>query len=55
MGRNYFSKHGGPYFINDGFSKHTEESLKPDKGLFYFIVSSFAIALAAIGSFLYFI
>jgi hypothetical protein len=23
MGRNYFSKHGGPYFINDGLSKHT--------------------------------
>ena len=22
MGRNYFSKHGGPYFINNGFSKH---------------------------------
>jgi hypothetical protein len=24
MGRNYFSKHGGPYFINDGFSHHSE-------------------------------
>jgi hypothetical protein len=22
MGRNYFSKHGGPYFMNNGFSKH---------------------------------
>ena len=22
MGRNYFSKHGGPYFINDGYSGH---------------------------------
>jgi hypothetical protein len=25
MGRNYFSKYGGPYFRNDGFSRHTEE------------------------------
>jgi hypothetical protein len=24
MGRNYFSKHGGPYFRNDGFSRHPE-------------------------------
>ena len=55
MGRNYFSKHGGPYFINDGFTRHAEESVKPSKGLFYFIVSVFAIALATIGSFLYFI
>jgi hypothetical protein len=22
MGRNYFSRHGGPYFINDGVSQH---------------------------------
>jgi hypothetical protein len=22
MGRNYFSRHGGPYFINNGFSQH---------------------------------
>ena len=25
MGRNYFSKHGGPYFINNGFSKHSHD------------------------------
>jgi hypothetical protein len=25
MGRNYFSKHGGPYFINDGLSKHSHD------------------------------
>jgi hypothetical protein len=35
MGRNYFSKHGGPYFINDGLSKHTHHHddpnhIKPD-------------------------
>ena len=54
MGRNYFSKHGGPYFINDGFSKHAEEqSIKPDKGFFYLILSGFVIALFAIGMFLY--
>jgi len=54
MGRNYFSKHGGPYFINDGFSKHADKPfVKPDKSFFYFIVSGFAIALATIGSFLY--
>jgi hypothetical protein len=26
MGRNYFSKHGGPYFINDGLSKHHDHN-----------------------------
>jgi hypothetical protein len=30
MGRNYFSKHGGPYFINDGFTHHLEEKPKSD-------------------------
>ena len=29
MTRNYFSRHGGPYFRNDGFSKHTD--LPPKK------------------------
>jgi len=24
MTRNHFSKQGGPYFRNDGFSKHTD-------------------------------
>ena len=24
MGRNHFSKHGGPYFINDGYSRHRD-------------------------------
>jgi hypothetical protein len=42
MGRNYFSKYGGPCFRNDGFSKHdhdhkpgeTHEDIKPEyKGL----------------------
>ena len=42
MGRNYFSKAGGPYFINDGFSKHTDhdhktghthDDIKPDISL----------------------
>ena len=35
MGRNYFSKHGGPYFKNDGFSQHSHShddphDIKPD-------------------------
>jgi hypothetical protein len=25
MTRNHFSKHSGPYFINDGLSKHIEK------------------------------
>ena len=40
MGRNYFSKHGGPLFINNGFSGHLEDhslesnqNLKSDKAL----------------------
>jgi hypothetical protein len=24
MTRNYFSRRGGPYFISDGFSQHTD-------------------------------
>jgi hypothetical protein len=57
MGRNYFSKHGGPYFINDGFSKHdhdhkpgsNHEHIKPDTNLFYGLVISFLSLLAIIG------
>ena len=35
MGRNYFSKHGGPYFINNGVSQHDHHhdephDIKPD-------------------------
>jgi len=54
MGRNYFSKHGGPYFINDGFTRHSDiKPYKLDKGFFYFIVSGFVITLAIIGIVLY--
>jgi hypothetical protein len=31
MGRNYFSKYGGPCFINDGLSKHQEHENPNDK------------------------
>jgi hypothetical protein len=56
MGRNHFSKHGGPYFINDGVSRHSDKPyIKPDKGFFYFIAIGFGIVLVAIGSFLYFL
>ena len=54
MGRNHFSKHGGPYFINDGVSRHADKPYKtPDKGFFYLILSGFVIALSVIGMFLY--
>lgn len=26
MGRNHFSRHGGPCFINNGFSMHSENT-----------------------------
>ena len=57
MGRNHFSRAGGPYFINDGFSHHTdhdhnEESnhqhTKPDTNLFYGLVIGFLSLLAII-------
>jgi hypothetical protein len=54
MGRNHFSKHGGPYFINDGVSRHADKPYDtPSKGFFYLILSGFVIALFAIGMFLY--
>jgi hypothetical protein len=58
MGRNYFSKHGGPYFINDGLSKHHDhdhnepsnhEHIKPDSNLFYGFVIGFLSLLLIIG------
>ena len=30
MGRNYFSKHGGPYFINEGVSRHDHHHDDPE-------------------------
>ncbi len=57
MGRNHFSRAGGPYFINDGFSHHSENlnkpSIKPDQKLFYSIVTGFVIGLVIIARFLY--
>jgi hypothetical protein len=39
MGRNYFSKHGGPYFINDGFHSQTPKTFnqkdKDNQKFFY--------------------
>lgn len=54
MGRNYFSKHGGPYFINNGLSKHHDHShddpnhIKPDKGLFIYISIGFVLLLSTL-------
>jgi hypothetical protein len=58
MGRNYFSKAGGPYFINDGFSHHTDhdhesghnhDDIKPSSNLFYGLTIGFGIAILLIG------
>ena len=57
MGRNYFSKAGGPYFINNGFSKHDDhdhnessnhEHTKPDPNLFYGLSIGFLSLLVVI-------
>jgi hypothetical protein len=50
MGRNHFSQQGGPYFINDGFSKHvphhnpehTHEEVKPSNRI-YGLLAALAI------------
>ena len=57
MGRNHFSRAGGPYFINDGFSHHTDHDhnelsnhkhIKPDKGLFYTVLIGYALMLSIV-------
>jgi hypothetical protein len=53
MGRNHFSRAGGPYFINDGFSKHDHSHEDPnhnelDKGLALYIAIGFLSLLAII-------
>ena len=61
MTRNHFSKHTGPYFINDGVSKHEHyhkpdephEDIKPDIKVFYSVFLSFGILITAIGITLY--
>jgi hypothetical protein len=59
MTRNHFSKHNGPYFINDGLSHHVptkpQEDIKPDKKVFYFVSMGFGIFLTAIGFALYYL
>jgi len=59
MGRNHFSKAGGPYFINDGLSHHSENlnkpSIKPYIKVLYSIVSGIAFVLAIIGSLIFFL
>ena len=57
MGRNYFSKHGGPYFINDGLSRHSDnKSATPDKSLFYIQVGlAFFLTLPLAGLLLLYI
>jgi hypothetical protein len=56
MGRNHFSRAGGPYFINDGFTRHADKPYDiPSKGFFYLILSGFVITLAAIVTLLFFL
>jgi hypothetical protein len=59
MGRNYFSKAGGPYFINDGFTHHTENinktPIKPDIKVFYGLTTVFVSLILGIGIALYFL
>ena len=50
MGRNYFSKHGGPYFINDGLSKHTHHHddpnhIKPDYASIFLAIGLITIVV----------
>jgi len=55
MGRNYFSKHGGPYFINNGFSNHHDhvvdelDTYKPDKLFVVCISIAFVGILGCLG------
>jgi hypothetical protein len=56
MGRNHFSRAGGPYFINDGFTRHADKPYDiPSKGFFYLILSGFVITLASVVTFLFFL
>ena len=59
MGRNYFSKHGGPYFINNGFTNHSPEpsdkDIKPDPNLFYGLTIGFVSFILGIGITLFFL
>ncbi len=58
MGRNYFSKYGGPYFINDGFTHHNDPKpedegfIKPDPNLFYGLTIGFVSVILVIGTLL---
>lgn len=49
MGRNHFSKAGGPYFINDGFSGHSENKHDPKLDVTYTLILGF-VTLLIIGS-----
>lgn len=53
MGRNYFSKHGGPYFINNGFSHHDPDpsdiEIKPSSNLIYNLTIGFVYLILVIG------
>jgi hypothetical protein len=63
MPRNHFSQKGGPYFINNGFSKHDHDhkpgsnhedahDIKPDRVVFASITIGFVIVAVIIASLL---
>lgn len=54
MPRNHFSQKGGPYFINNGFSKHSHspEDIKPDRIVVASIIIGFGIVFVIIASLL---
>ena len=50
MGRNHFSQHGGPYFINNGLSGHDHshddpEDIKSDRALLLSLLVGVPIGL----------
>ena len=59
MGRNYFSKHGGPYFINDGFTRHginsSEKDNKSEQKVFYTLTIVLVSVILFVGSIFLFV
>lgn len=48
MTRNYFSKAGGPYFINDGLSGHSENKEQANQEMPYAVMVGFVTLLVTI-------
>jgi hypothetical protein len=48
MGRNHFSKAGGPYFINDGLSGHSETNDQSNREMPYAVMVGFVTLLVIV-------